>query len=68
MKYILILLLATTACTKASQKPICHVCKFPGESQWHDAGCMTKDEWQTVKFTDVYGNYYLNKDQYCRLK
>lgn len=53
----------------------CYECDFspinrPGSSPgtYQDAGCMTADQWNTVKFTDDLGNLTLDKGRYCRKK
>lgn len=50
-------------------KEYCYECKnLNGNANYQDAGCMTEDQWSTVRFTDSTGNGSLDKNVNCRKK
>ena len=71
--FFLFVFMVFASCKKDDNGVHCYECDFssigngsPG--QYKDAGCMTKEQWSTVIFTDNLGNSQLDKSRYCRRK
>lgn len=73
MKKIWFVFLTYFSLSCSKNKIHCYECDFstidhPNSSPgtYQHAGCMTKDEWETIIFTDPLGSKILDKEKYCR--
>lgn len=62
----LILVFCKKEGSNSSTATYCYECDFYGTG-YKDAGCMTKERWDTINFTDNLGND-LDKNSKCRKK
>lgn len=68
MKYIIKSLVIILLLSSCSNKVKCYECDMKMDGVWKDAGCYTKDEWKSIQFTDIQGNWVLDKSRYCRVR
>lgn len=68
VKIILFALIGAVLISCGKDKTSCYECDINMNGVYRDAGCMSKEDWNSLVITDANGNGSLDKDTYCRKK